>query len=111
MLGNRRHIPAPIKEQIVSMALKIRDKQRIAELMDVGTSTVYRVVQKAFRTGSVTCQPLQCGGPRALSGIQIAFIESCIERTPDIYLVELQAELYDAYGIIISLSTISRTLK
>ena len=34
-----------------------------------------------------------------------------IERDPDIYLDEIQDELYFAYGLKVSLSTIWRTLK
>ncbi|KDQ06622.1 hypothetical protein BOTBODRAFT_97430, partial [Botryobasidium botryosum FD-172 SS1] len=66
---NRRHIPVPIKQQIISLSGKIDDKRTIVHLLDISLYTVYRVLRLAYRTGSVTCKPLQAGRPRVLNGV------------------------------------------
>jgi hypothetical protein len=44
-------------------------------------------------------------------GHSCQYLESCIERTPDIYVSELQDELCQARGVVVSESTIIRTLQ
>jgi hypothetical protein len=39
------------------------------------------------------------------------FLESCIERQPDIFLTEMQDQLQEICGVDISISTISRTIR
>lgn len=38
------------------------------------------------------------------------YLEGCIERTPDIYLIELKEELCEARGLDVATATIHRTL-
>jgi transposase len=106
-------------------------KSKIAQLMDVHPSTVQRVVQRVQTTGSVTKCPLQCGSPRALNSIDCAvssipyacspvaqtdhsrmsqYVESLIERTPDITLQELKEDLEINRGVSVNKSTVYRTL-
>ncbi|OAX31033.1 hypothetical protein K503DRAFT_815713 [Rhizopogon vinicolor AM-OR11-026] len=39
------------------------------------------------------------------------FLESCIERQPDILLTEMQDRLREICGVEVSISTISRTIR
>ncbi|KAF8994292.1 hypothetical protein BDQ17DRAFT_1251952, partial [Cyathus striatus] len=41
----------------------------------------------------------------------LQFLESCIQRTPDIYLEELQEELQEARDVFVSRTAILRALK
>ena len=38
------------------------------------------------------------------------FLGDCVERTPDVALVELQTELREVFGLQVSLQTVLRTL-
>ena len=71
--GRRRHIPVPLKEQMVIMHWVYRlPKPKVAELMDVHPLTVHCAVEKMRKTGSVVRYPLQSGPYRALNGIDCA---------------------------------------
>jgi hypothetical protein len=72
-LGCRRHIPTPLKEQMVIMHWVYQvPNSEIARLMDVHPCTVRRVVKKMRTTGSVVKHPLQIGPRRALNGVDCA---------------------------------------
>ena len=105
-------------------------KPKIARLMDVHRSTVCRIVEKARKTASVVGSPLQRGPHRVLDGTDCAvskilcvpllieadaywfgqYLESLIERTPDILLRELKEALESNRGVSVSIATIHRTL-
>ena len=71
--GCRRHIPASLKEHMVIMHWVQRvPKSKIARLMGIHPSTVWRVVRKMRVTGSVVKRPLQVGPHRALNSINCA---------------------------------------
>jgi transposase len=125
-VGNRCHIHAAVKEQLVIMSAFMRPRE-IGHVMGISKRTVNRVLSLSRRTGSVVQKPIQEGRPRALNALDIAvsplsvvlivalhilcqYLEGCIERTPDIYLIELQEELLEARGIDVSTATIRNTL-
>ncbi|GBE86874.1 hypothetical protein SCP_1001160 [Sparassis crispa] len=108
--GNRRHIPRAVKETLVVLSGHFKTSV-IARTLDVNLRTVQRILQLAHRSGSVVRTPLRSGRPRILNGLDAAYLESCIERTPDLYFEELQVELYSARGILASCMTIARTLR
>lgn len=125
--GNRRHIPIPIKELMVTLQVrKGLKKKQIADLLDVNVRTVRRVTKLEATTGSVVREPISKGPRRVLNGIDCAvsytgsrcipahwlfkYLESLLERTPDLYLHELQNDLVINRGVYVSLKTISRTL-
>ena len=128
--GNRRHIPIAIKELMITLQTKKRLKKRqVADLLDVNPRTVRRVTKLEAETGSVVREPILKGPRRLLNGIDCAvrhiylihyvvyilksfkYLESLLERTPDLYLHELQKDLVLNRGVYVSLSTISRTLQ
>ncbi|KAI0324364.1 hypothetical protein GY45DRAFT_1228177, partial [Cubamyces sp. BRFM 1775] len=82
----RRHIPDEQKELILTMSERLSTKE-ISALIGCSARTVRRVLQTFRETGQVSRKPLQVGRPRELTGIE--YIESLIERQPDILLDEL----------------------
>ncbi|KIJ12496.1 hypothetical protein PAXINDRAFT_40221, partial [Paxillus involutus ATCC 200175] len=87
--GNRRHIPQAAKEQIVTMSAHMRPSQ-IAQATGISTRTIRRTKELWWKTGAVQRNPIQQGRPRKLNSLDLAFLEGCIERTPDIYISELR---------------------
>ncbi|KAF8957714.1 hypothetical protein BDZ97DRAFT_1669451 [Flammula alnicola] len=110
-VGNRRHIPAAQKELLVTMSRNGMKPEEISRVTGTGFSTVKRVLRLHRTTGSVVKKPDIMGRPRLLNALDVAYLESCIERTPDIYISELQEELLEARGVEASDATIIRTLK
>lgn len=128
MVGNRRHIPESVKQQWVTMSAHMKSRD-IAHVTHSGHRTVNRVLRLSRLTGSVIHKPLQAGCPRLLTSSDATvssiiwhaklsyylhnshqYLEACVERTPDIFLHELQSALWDARGINVSLQTIEKTL-
>jgi len=110
MVGNRRHIPAAMKQQWVTMSAQMSSKA-IAEVTNTSQRTVNRVLRLSRLTGSVVRRPLESGRPRLLSAGDVSYLLSCTERTPDIFLSELQHALHRARGVEVSEITIGRTLR
>lgn len=132
-LGNRQHIPIAIKELMITLqTTKGLKKRQVAELLDVDARTVRRVTKLEAETGSVVREPLVKGPQRLLNGIDCAvrcvyfvfcdvytlsscytlqYLESLLERTPNLYLHELQKDLVLNRGIYVSCRTISRALQ
>ncbi|KAF9228894.1 hypothetical protein BS17DRAFT_690481 [Gyrodon lividus] len=108
--GNCRHIPQAAKEQIIVMSTHMK-ASRIAEVTGISARTVRRTLNLWWKTGGVTAQQSlnKPGRPQKLNSLDI-FLEGCIERTPDIYLIELQQELKEACGMIVDETNISHTL-
>ena len=87
------------------------DPARIAQLMSISERTVWRYISLFRRTGDVQPQKRR-NGPRLLMGDfeQITLLRLILEN-PGIYLEELQDRLLSTFGVLVSVSTICRTLK
>ncbi|KIJ57966.1 hypothetical protein HYDPIDRAFT_49569, partial [Hydnomerulius pinastri MD-312] len=85
-------------------------RAQIRTLTGVAESTQRRILALHNKTGEVTQQPLENGRPRVLKGMNAAFLEGCIERSPDLTLQELQKALSEVCDVHVSMATISRTL-
>ncbi|KZP07590.1 hypothetical protein FIBSPDRAFT_707505, partial [Athelia psychrophila] len=111
--GNYTYISPEIKQLMVSLSdhYKTRD---IADICQVSPRTVRRVLELWRRRGEVVRVPIVQGRPRGLDALDLAYLESCIERTPDVYLYELRTQLRtqleDARGTDVDESTIARSL-
>ncbi|PPR02227.1 hypothetical protein CVT24_011455 [Panaeolus cyanescens] len=110
MIGNRCYISRETKENIVVLSAYMKTRQ-VAEMLQVSDRTVRRVKALAQRTGRVNAPALAQGRPRKLSSADAAYLISLVERTPDLYLYELQALLQDALGVYVTENTISATLR
>ncbi|KAJ8579802.1 hypothetical protein M405DRAFT_711229, partial [Rhizopogon salebrosus TDB-379] len=107
--GNRRHIPAAVKQQWVTMSAHMSPRA-IAQATHTSYRTVNRVLRLSRLTGAVISKPLESGRPRLLTAADVSYLLSCIEHTPDIFLFELQHLLRDARDVEVSQVTIERTL-
>jgi len=107
--GNRRHIPTEQKWLFITMSAHLKPKE-IAAVTEYSVDAVRRTLRIWRKTGDVVCRPLQAGRPRVLSPLDIAYLESLIERTPDIYGSELKSALSQSRGVEVDESTITRSL-
>ncbi|KAF8954278.1 hypothetical protein BDZ97DRAFT_1677231 [Flammula alnicola] len=108
-IGNRRHISADVKRQLVYMSASLKPCE-IAHITGISKRAINRLLELHRRTGCVVKKPLQSGRPRMLNALDIAYLEGLIERSPDLYLSELQAALLEARGVDASEETIRRSL-
>ncbi|KAH9022201.1 hypothetical protein EDB85DRAFT_2151882 [Lactarius pseudohatsudake] len=95
-----------IKDLAISMSLQgLRDSE-IRELTGISVRSLKRFQQTHRETGGVPSPPpINNGRPRTLTAIQVKFLRDSVDRQPDVSLVELQAELREACGTEVSLST------
>ncbi|KZP17418.1 hypothetical protein FIBSPDRAFT_667968, partial [Athelia psychrophila] len=107
--GNRVFVSRERKELIVSLADKYKTDE-IANICHVSSRTVQRVLELWRKHGDVVREPLQAGRPRELDYLDLAYLEACVERTPDVYIYELKDQLMNARGVDVSECTISRSL-
>ncbi|KAG1791022.1 uncharacterized protein HD556DRAFT_1193177, partial [Suillus plorans] len=103
------HIPAAMKQQWVTMSAQMTPKA-IAQVTNTSRRTINRVLRLSHLTGSVVRRPLESGRPHLLSAADVLYLLSCIECTPDIFLLELQHALHKARGVEVSEITIGQTL-
>ncbi|KAH9066998.1 hypothetical protein EDB83DRAFT_2223245 [Lactarius deliciosus] len=106
----RRHIHKAVKEQLVVMSGHLKSSA-IARVTQISQRTVNRVLKLKQETGSVVRIPPTMGRPRLLNGLDVAYLERLVERTPDIFISELQFELYEARGVHVSSWTVQQALK
>ena len=91
----------------------------IARVTHSNHHTINRALRLSRLTGSVVQKPLQAGCPRQLTPHDIKvslmcycksttllsqYLEACVERTPDIYMHELQHALREARNVDVSLA-------
>ncbi|KAJ8597102.1 hypothetical protein M405DRAFT_703078, partial [Rhizopogon salebrosus TDB-379] len=71
-----------------------------------------RSMRKTFReTGEVVRTPVCASRPRISLDANMSYLESCIERQPDILLTEMQNQLREICGVDISISMIPGTIR
>ncbi|PPQ97047.1 hypothetical protein CVT26_001270 [Gymnopilus dilepis] len=109
-MGNYRYIPEPQKELVLTMSLRGMKVKDIVDATGMCKRTVCRVRSTWKATGKVVRKPLHTGRPRKLTALHISYLESMIERQPDIYAKDLRDALVKVYDVDVSESTITRTL-
>ena len=124
----RQRISDELKQLVVSMSLQGIPASEIHEYTGMSVRSIKRFRSIFRRTGTVVSPPPTAAGrPRTLTAIHVKvsmhypmvpdvvslsqFLCNCVERQPDIALMELQTELREACNIEVSLSTIMRSLK
>ncbi|KAJ6524183.1 Homeodomain-like protein, partial [Mycena capillaripes] len=105
-----RHIPRAQKQLVVIMKANGSPREQIAEATGFHIRTVDRILSTWRATGKVARVPLQLGRPRILTSLDVLFLEGLVERTPDIYLFELQNALAEATGLDVDKNTIRDAL-
>ena len=122
----RRHIPKEYKDLALHMSLNegISDND-IHRYIGISPRAMRRLRKTYQETGETTRTPVSPGRPRLLDTLDALvnhfslslflshisqFLKGCIERQPDMLLVELQDHLHEVCGVVASIGTIARTL-
>ncbi|KAB5587631.1 hypothetical protein CTheo_8930 [Ceratobasidium theobromae] len=83
--------------------------------LQVSERTIREIIRQWSSTGSIrtitATGPGVLGRPRALDFEAISYLRERIDNSPNLYLDEIKADLFETLGITIHASTISRTLK
>lgn len=110
-MPGRPHLSQQLRERIVHWAtVEQLSAIDIAELAGCSERTVYRVLQQVDESGDIAPnQPT--GRPRSLDAEDLAFLSSCVDNHPAIYLDELQEQLLEARQVNVSIATLSRALR
>ncbi|KAJ7195146.1 hypothetical protein C8J57DRAFT_1034312, partial [Mycena rebaudengoi] len=106
---NYRYIHPERKKAFAVMSNHFSSKA-IAKSNGVSVRTIQRVTKRWRTTGQVAKRSIAIGRPRILSSMDVSYLEGLVERTPDIYLSELQSYLEAARDIHVSEDTIQRAL-
>ena len=114
-MGNRSINPQ-IKWLIIDM---LEANTPMAEIKDavkkrVSGKTVDRVIKTYVSTGQVTANTdlyNRRGRPRIVSQDQALLLKDIVERDPTLYLEELQVVLSVEQNIVLSMSSLERTLQ
>ncbi|KAF8954675.1 Homeodomain-like protein [Flammula alnicola] len=105
-----RYIPEEQKQLVLTMSLRGMRVKDIVKATGICRRTVARIKGTWKSTGEVVRKSLENGRPRVLSSLEVSYLESLVERTPDIYGRELQYALFVAYNVDVDVSTITRAL-
>ncbi|THV00927.1 hypothetical protein K435DRAFT_577711, partial [Dendrothele bispora CBS 962.96] len=90
----RRHIPFEVKRIALCMSFREDyDPSKTCEITGVSERTQRRLRKNYRDTGVLVKTPERSGRPRLMNGLETAFLEGCVERTPDITFTELQEEV------------------
>ncbi len=95
-----------LRERVVAAVEGGLSRRQVAEVFDVGVSSVVRWVQRLRTTGSVAAKPMGGDHRSRLTGERTWILER-IEEAPDLTLEELRDEL-KARGVIVGYGTVWR---
>ncbi|KAK1221407.1 hypothetical protein PQX77_015784 [Marasmius sp. AFHP31] len=106
MPSNYRYVHPVLKEEIKSRIYEGDKQVNVAHSSEVSKNMVSQLKKRMLGqdTGKRT------GRPRILNSLDVAYLKSLIEHTPDIYLCELQDKLLKNRNINVTPSTIRNTL-
>ncbi|KAF8811482.1 hypothetical protein BYT27DRAFT_7023783, partial [Phlegmacium glaucopus] len=104
------YIPEAEKQLVLRMSHRGMTVKEIMNATGMGRMTIFRIKSNWKHTGRVIHTSLENGRPRILSSLEVSYLESLVEQTPDIYGRELQYALFVAYNVDVDVSTIIRTL-
>ncbi|CAF9907870.1 hypothetical protein IMSHALPRED_006519 [Imshaugia aleurites] len=87
------------------------DVATIAKLEGVGKSSIYRIIDNLLTYGTHTA-PLTAKRrrPPAISPAAKDGLRTFIEDNPEAYQYEMQYDLFDRFGVVVSQATISKTI-
>lgn len=108
-------MPPPLSDELRNrIQLHLHNKMEvasIAKLEKVGKATIYRIIENLRNHGTPTAPPKgKTGRPFMLSPAARDFLRAFVESNPEAYQYEMQYELFDRFGLVVSQATISSTL-
>lgn len=128
----RRHISTELKKTALSMSLEGMSDAEIRKITGISERSLKRLRSVYRKTGSVVLPPpFDVGRPRMLTSIQVKvrtvllysgitshlhpsyakYLCDCVERRPDIPLLELKTALREVFDVNVSVQTIARSLQ
>ena len=87
------------------------DVASIAKIEGVAKASIYRIIDNLFNFGTHTAPPkAKRGRPSALSPAARDRLKAFVEDNPEAYIYEMQYDLFDRFGLVVSQSTVSNTI-
>lgn len=111
-------MPPPLsdaKKDSIQLHLHNRvDVASIAKIEGVAKSSIYRIIENLLKYGTHTAPPtaksLKRGRPSAMPPAVRDGLRAFVEANPEAYQYEMQYDLFDRFGVVVSLPTISKTI-
>ncbi|KAK7021409.1 hypothetical protein VNI00_017360 [Paramarasmius palmivorus] len=110
-MGNYCYVHPEKKKTYVTQYYQGLKPRTICTTSGYSLRAFYRLQKLYETTGQVTKRPLVPGAPRVLTSLQLDYLEGLIERTPDIYLSEMQDALWNVFEVDVDVKTISNSLR
>ncbi|KAJ7649670.1 hypothetical protein FB45DRAFT_702708, partial [Roridomyces roridus] len=106
-----RYIHPQQKALLPTIKKTVERNRDIAEMTEISARTVRRTLKNYYDYGDVVPPRMgQVGRPRALTGLDMLYLEGLIERRPDSTASELRWGLFDGMRVNVDESTITRAL-
>lgn len=87
------------------------DVASIAKTEGVAKASIYRIIHNLSTFGTHTAPPkAKKGRPSAISPAARDRLKAFIEENPEAYQYEIQYDLFDQFGVVVSQSTICKTI-
>ena len=87
------------------------DVASIAKVEGVAKSSIYRIIDNLLTFGTHTAPPkAKKGRPSVMSPTVRDGLKAFIKDNPEAYQYEMQYDLFDRFGVVVSQSTISNTI-
>ncbi|KAK4206180.1 hypothetical protein QBC37DRAFT_243634, partial [Rhypophila decipiens] len=99
------------REQIHAMILRELSNDVIAETVDCSERAVRRIRSRLQRFGTTTSPSNRVGRETKISPLMRDALFEQLAKRPDMFRYEMIEFLYDSFGLEVSLTTLSRTLK
>ncbi|ESK84040.1 hypothetical protein Moror_11500 [Moniliophthora roreri MCA 2997] len=111
-MGNYHYIHPAFKYKIFALSLRT-SQSTAARVLGVSQPMVSKLKKCVLNAAGYDemVGSKRMGRPQKLDVFNIAFLEGCIEKTPDLELSELQQMLYDNCGLWVCEKTIENELK
>ncbi|KAF8135911.1 Homeodomain-like protein, partial [Mycena galopus ATCC 62051] len=107
----RTHYSKDLKQRVIYQRFTLGYKPtKIAIHLNIPLRVVQRVITTWKEIGEVARDRTYIGRAPMLSPAHIKFMLALLEHTPDMYLDEIQEQLYNQHDVDTSLATLSRTL-
>ncbi|KAJ7466516.1 hypothetical protein FB451DRAFT_413860 [Mycena latifolia] len=111
---NKKNISNETKQHVIHQCYNLHRKQKdIAVDLRIGLSSVERILTRYRRDSEGLSVPTLRvpGRPRLLHAADVDFLVGLVQRTPDMYLYEMQAELRERCDVDVCLWTIWTALR
>ncbi|KAJ7303475.1 hypothetical protein DFH08DRAFT_722169 [Mycena albidolilacea] len=107
----RTHYSKDLKQRVIYQCFTLgNETTKIAIQLNIPLCVVQRVITTWKEICEVARDRTYIGRAPMLSPVHIKFMLALLEHTPNMYLDEIQEQLYNQHDVDTSLATLSRTL-